>query len=582
MPDTLHQLIRVATLPELAQLGVKIVRGADRPIAVFFHDGQVSAVDNRCPHMGFPLHKGTIKDGLLTCHWHEARFDLCGGCTFDAFADDVPTFDTLVKDDVVFVSPLPRKAEDAPYHLARLEKGMLEGVGLVQAKSIIGLLKTETDWRQIVKSVALLSSQRRDTWGPGLTYLTIVARLMPYLTHETAYFALYSATRRVADEIQQATPRRPRQPLEGPHGLPQLNGWMHHWVKSRHRDGAERVVLTAIAAGATSSQLTDLILSAETDRVYAAGGHTLDGANKAFELIEIVGPDHAADLLPLALPAITSARGTEEDAHWHHPREIIHPLRQAESHLAESLSEGRDKRWKDDGSLVPALLGDDPLKIIELLEASLRAGAAPIELSKRVAYAAAMRLTRFALSNDVNDWFNPQHTFIYANAVHQAIQRCATPHTIRAVFHAALAVYMDRFLNVPPARLPGERQSLDDLPTDAATLRENLLSTLDERSAVDAAARLVARYVRLGHPFEPLVDTLAFATVREDLDFHTMQVLEAGVQQYRQWPAGPESEAILVGVVRQLAAVCPTRRANLQTATIALRLHRGEKVYEEE
>jgi hypothetical protein len=36
----------------------------------------------------------------------------------------------------------------------------------------------------------------------------------------------------------------------------------------------------------------------------------------------------------------------------------------------------------------------------------------------------------------------------------------------------------------------------------------------------------------------------------------------------------------MVGVVRQLAAFCPTPRAGHQTATIAVRLDRGEKMYE--
>jgi nitrite reductase/ring-hydroxylating ferredoxin subunit len=33
--------------------------------------------------MGFPLSKGTVKDSILTCHWHHARFDLNNGGTFD-------------------------------------------------------------------------------------------------------------------------------------------------------------------------------------------------------------------------------------------------------------------------------------------------------------------------------------------------------------------------------------------------------------------------------------------------------------------------------------------------------------------
>jgi len=62
-----QEWLRVATLDELERQGVRVVKGADRPIAVYAHEGKVYAVDNRCPHLGFPLHKGTVQDGILTC-----------------------------------------------------------------------------------------------------------------------------------------------------------------------------------------------------------------------------------------------------------------------------------------------------------------------------------------------------------------------------------------------------------------------------------------------------------------------------------------------------------------------------------
>ena len=107
--------IRVATLKEIQAKGCVVVKGADRPIAVFHHEGRVHAVDNRCPHMGFPLHKGTVKDGILTCHWHHARFDLASGSTFDLFADDVPAYAVEVRDGAVWVSARPRRGNEARY-----------------------------------------------------------------------------------------------------------------------------------------------------------------------------------------------------------------------------------------------------------------------------------------------------------------------------------------------------------------------------------------------------------------------------------------------------------------------------------
>jgi hypothetical protein len=56
-------------------------------------------------------------------------------------------------------------------------------------------------------------------------------------------------------------------------------------------------------------------------------------------------------------------------------------------------------------------------------------------------------------------------------------------------------------------------------------------------------------------------------------------MVEAGIRQYREWEGRPEGENVLVAVARFLAAHAPTERARLQTADVALRLHRGESLY---
>ena len=78
-----------------------------REIAVFNLGDRFLALDNRCPHLGFPLHKGSIRDGILTCHWHHARFDLTSGCTFDLWADDVPTAEVRIENGAVWVGMGP-------------------------------------------------------------------------------------------------------------------------------------------------------------------------------------------------------------------------------------------------------------------------------------------------------------------------------------------------------------------------------------------------------------------------------------------------------------------------------------------
>jgi hypothetical protein len=141
-----------------------------------------------------------------------------------------------------------------------------------------------------------------------------------------------------------------------------------------------------------------------------------------------------------------------------------------------------------------------------------------------------------------------------------------------------MALYLTRYLNQPPARLPDGSDS--DLPEDGDDLLRQLLDAFDRQQQLNPSARLVARYLALGHPAAPLIATLAHALLREDAGFHTFQMFEAGLRQYRAWDGGTPGRNILIAVTRYLAAHSPTERARFQTATIARRLQHGGRVHQ--
>jgi hypothetical protein len=144
-----------------------------------------------------------------------------------------------------------------------------------------------------------------------------------------------------------------------------------------------------------------------------------------------------------------------------------------------------------------------------------------------------------------------------------------------------MALYLTRYLNVPPASIPGEDSGeLDDLPADAEMIRGALLDAFDRQRQVDPTARLVARHLTLGHSPQALIATLARAVLREDAGFHAYQMLEAGVRQFTAWGNTDEGRHILIAVARYLAAHSPTERAALQTADIARRLMRGGELHQ--
>jgi len=66
-------------------------------------------------------------------------------------------------------------------------------------------------------------------------------------------------------------------------------------------------------------------------------------------------------------------------------------------------------------------------------------------------------------------------TFSFCNALHRVLARGETGmELVRGLFHGAMSIYVDRFLNVPGAKLPSE-QPLENLPTAADKLRETIL-----------------------------------------------------------------------------------------------------------
>ena len=209
----------------------------------------------------------------------------------------------------------------------------------------------------------------------------------------------------------------------------------------------------------------------------------------------------------------------------------------------------------------------------------LVSGIKPSILSAVVAYAAGLRLARFSSSNDVGDWVIAQHTFIFANAVDCSVRRNPTLGTVAAIAQAALAVHADRFLNVPPAKLPDQDSEMENLPSDPQEILEQLLLSFNGRSILGYADLLTVRYLRVGGSINRLVNAFTYATVREDFDFHCLQVLEAAVSQTKLWSEGPELEHLMVAVARSLSAHCPTQRRALSTAVIARRLHRGLALY---
>jgi nitrite reductase/ring-hydroxylating ferredoxin subunit len=596
------------------------------PIAIFIYGSKVYAVDNRCPHMGFPLNQGTVKDGILTCHWHHARFDLINGGTFDQWAGDVTSFPVEIRNqNEVWIDVSPAAAVNADsYHQTLLENGLKRNIPLMIAKTVIAMLDDGANSREDTSEKEMLNAFRigldfgsrykQSGWGQGLTTHTCMMNIIPYLDNEDRAYALYHGLSAVAQDCASMPPRFKISPLPRPWpDLSTLKRWFRQFIEARDAQAAERCIVTAIRLGTNSSQIADMLFSAATDHRLLDIGHVLDFTNKALEALDAVsGWDSSKELVESVVsslvPGYANAGRMEESNSWRYPIDLIDILEKAFKELPIVLSDGcrRRERQADEDKitrrnqtkdqLVNILLDDDPQLIVNSLLDALSQGATEEELAGIVAYAAAIRIAQFHTRNEFGDWDAVLHTFTYTNAVHQGLRRIGTQELLRGVFDGAMRVYLNRFLNVPSVPLPKPTREIEGKSSSRSTfkdpeilLKEDLLSLLDKQQQVNQAGQLVVdRLYNNNGNQDQLLTAIGKALLREDRNFHSIQMIEAAFRQYSLLSTDRDNNGngnmtralLLVAAARYIAAHSPTMRSQGHTYQIANQLYHGEHLFE--
>ena len=574
--------VKAKPLDEIAPGACVVAHLEGHTLAIVREGERVFAVDNRCPHMGFPLSRGSICDGILTCHWHHARFDLETGGTFDQWADDVRAFPTEIRDGAVWVDLTP-PSDPRRHHLERLKVGLERNISLVLGKAVLSLLDaTPHSIEPFRVGLDFGTRYRRAGWGQGLTILTCVQNLLPWLDPGDRPRALFHGLSAVANDCDGEPPRFAIRPLPDKNvNLATLKKWFRQFIEVRDAEGAERCIASAVRAGADSRQMADMLFAAATDHRFIDIGHPLDFTNKAFEALDVAGWEHAEPALTSLVATYAAAERMEESNEWRHPIDLVALLESSFVELPQSLESGRSRAdaWQPREEMVDELLSDDPERVIATLLRALRDGCPPVELAGQVVYAAALRIARFPTSNEFRDWDTALHTFTFANAVQQGLRRCQSPELLRGLFDAAISVYLNRFLNVPATLIPEPPDAL----VDPDELLEALPPLLDQRHQVNQAAHLVVRYLSGGGDERRLLATLGGLLLREDRDFHTIQMIEGAIRQHQLLEGSPTTRMhILVAATRYLAAHAPTMRSQEQTWQIVDRLHRGARLFEAE
>ena len=420
--------------PPLAQLherGPTAAKLGARQVALFLHEGEVLACNNRCPHEGYPLCEGALdRSGVLTCHWHNWKFDLRSGTNLYG-GDALRVYPVRVEAGRVWVDVSdPPPAQRVAEVLGRLAEAM-----------------AEDDYPRVARELARLEQAGAPLDAAALQALEHShTRLRNGMTH--AYPAI-DAWLRLRDQLADSderlacvtealahvgfdTLREAPYPYATAHRNWQAEEFLTA-VETQDEAGATERLNDALAQGIAFDTLEPVFAQAALAH-YNAFGHSLIYLTHVRSLIQRLGPAAAAPLLRAwtrslvlatredLLPDFKAYAGALEK--WPRPPDShVSPSRPHLPSPSSTLS-----------TSAPPAARFEALKIRETLAATLEAAAqhTPLALWHALMQAAAHHLLRFderfaqrtdsPAGDDVN-WLDFSHALTFGHAVRQTCTR---------------------------------------------------------------------------------------------------------------------------------------------------------------
>jgi len=85
----------------------KLIEISGKMLAIFHTSSGWFALDDRCTHRGGPLSEGQCLNGVVTCPWHQARFELVSGnCLSSDSLPPLKTYPVRLNQDVIEIGLL--------------------------------------------------------------------------------------------------------------------------------------------------------------------------------------------------------------------------------------------------------------------------------------------------------------------------------------------------------------------------------------------------------------------------------------------------------------------------------------------
>ena len=527
LPSGVAEWTRAVDVDRLQPSRPIAVKLRGKHVALFLHQGEILACNNRCPHEGYPLVEGALDaDCVLTCNWHNWKFDLKTGATLYG-GDNLRIYPVKVEDGAVWLDIRdPPAAERIERALEHLELAMAEFDTARIARELARLDKAGASPElALVRVIQGTHARLRD----GMTHAYAAAeawlRLRDSLAGETARLACaVEALVYIAFD----TLREKTYPFTAESAAWNAGDFAAA-IESQDEDRAAALLNGALAQGLHFTDLEPALAAAALAH-YNDFGHTLIYLMHVRRLIERLGPEVEKPLLLAWLRSLIYA--TRED--------LLPDFR----HYADALAAWHCSARHADMPSPDAFEGQSVRHALDATVAA--ADSAPLDVYFALMEASARHLLRFderhalRTDNSVADnvgWLDFTHALTFGHALRQ---QCARQPHLWPQGLLQLALFVGRNSGYLDPNMAAQAAIREWAVSDEAAFHERAIATIVDHG--------------VGLPIFPAHWLKTWSAVRDEV--------AAGL------PAG--ARTAMLAAVNRLLAVRFKQRHALRTAHQAL------------
>jgi nitrite reductase/ring-hydroxylating ferredoxin subunit/Fe-S cluster biogenesis protein NfuA len=95
--------VKAATVDQIIENRILAVRVNHHDVILYKQGDSITCYRNTCSHLGFPLDKGRVEKGIITCSAHEFQYDLNTGKCLTVPDISLQSYEVKVKHDNIYI-----------------------------------------------------------------------------------------------------------------------------------------------------------------------------------------------------------------------------------------------------------------------------------------------------------------------------------------------------------------------------------------------------------------------------------------------------------------------------------------------